>query len=60
MSGQTLQIHPSSVLCAKKPKCIVFDELLHTTRAYARTVTVIDAAWLPELVPQCFYSKQIG
>lgn len=57
-SGQTVSIHPSSVLCGKRPQCIVFDELLHTSRAYARTVSSIDPAWLPEIAP-AFYARRM-
>ena len=35
-SGQAVALHPSSTLCGKRPPCIVFDELLRTTRDYAR------------------------
>ena len=49
-----MAIHPSSVLSNKKPTAIVFDELVHTTRHYARTVTVIDTNWLAELAPHFF------
>lgn len=35
-SGQVVALHPSSVLCGKRPACIVYDELLRTTRDYAR------------------------
>lgn len=37
-SGQAVALHPSSTLCGKRPPCIVFDELLRTTRDYARQV----------------------
>ncbi|KAK9787003.1 hypothetical protein WJX73_003483 [Symbiochloris irregularis] len=53
-SGQTVSIHPSSVLCGTRPQCIVFDELLHTSRAYARTVSRIEPSWLPEIAPAFF------
>ena len=53
-TGQLVSIHPSSVLSNKKPACIVFDELVLTTRQYARTVTAIDSQWLPELAPHFF------
>ena len=53
-SSQTVHIHPSSVLCGKKAKCIVFSELIHTTRNYAHQVTAIDSAWLPVLAPAVF------
>ena len=53
-TGQQVAIHPSSVLSNKKPTAIVFDEVVHTTRHYARTVTVIDMRWLSELAPDFF------
>lgn len=56
-SGQLVHIHPSSVTHGKRPETIVFTELVKTSRQYARQVTVIDAAWLPELAPQ-FFSAQ--
>lgn len=59
-SSQTVSIHPSSVLHAKKPRCIVFDELLRTTRSYARNVTVVEPSWLPEAAPMYFHGKVGG
>lgn len=56
-SGQLVAIHPSSVLAGRKVPCIVFDELVQTTRRYARTVTAIDPRWLPELAPHLFRSS---
>lgn len=50
-------IHPSSALCGKKADTIVFSELMHTTKTYARELTVIEPAWLPELAPLFFASK---
>lgn len=47
-------IHPSSVLCNKAPKCIVFGQLIETSRKYARSVTAIEPAWLSELAPKMF------
>lgn len=52
--GGEVHVHPSSALAGKRPKCIVFDELLVTSRPYARGVSVVDAAWLPALVPRYF------
>eukprot|EP00887_Chlorella_sp_A99_P005931 scaffold29.g5931.t1 len=57
-TGQAVAIHPSSVLCSKKPECIVFNELVRTTRQYARDVVAIDAKWLPELAPAFFARQQ--
>ena len=56
-TGQSVAIHPSSVLCGRKPRCVVFDELLKTTRNYARNVSVIESSWLPELAPGIFQSR---
>jgi ATP-dependent RNA helicase DHX8/PRP22 len=50
-SGQEVSIHPGSALVKRRPPCIVFAELLHTTRDYARDATAVDATWLAELAP---------
>lgn len=50
-SGKTVAVHPTSALGRKRPQCIVFAQLIRTTRDYARDVTTIDPAWLPELAP---------
>ena len=57
-SGQVVSIHPSSVLFGKKPDCLIFNDLVCTTRPYIRNVTRIDSAWLPELASQYFATKQ--
>ena len=53
-----MSIHPSSVLHGRKPRCIVFDELLRTTRSYARNVTVVEPSWLPEAAPVYFHEQE--
>ena len=60
VSGQTVHIHPSSVLCSKNPRCIVFGELIRTSRVYARQVSAIDPAWLPELAPSVFLRNSLA
>ena len=42
-----------------RPACVVFDELLRTSRDYARVVTAVDPAWLPELAP-AFFARHRG
>lgn len=54
-SGQEVHLHASSTLMGKKPKCIVFNEVVLTTKLYAHVASVVDAAWLPQLVPR-FYA----
>ena len=46
-TGQDIYLHPSSALLSQRPKCVVFNELVHTTKMYAQCVSVVDAAWLP-------------
>ncbi|CAM9653872.1 unnamed protein product [Scytosiphon promiscuus] len=56
LGGREAQIHPSSSLWRRNPpaKCVVFTELLSTSRDFIKTVTAVDASWLRELVPQYF------
>ena len=35
-------------------RCVLFNELLFTSRLYMRDLTQIEADWLPELAPQYF------
>merc|ERR1712137_174705 len=54
ISHQQAKLHPSSVLFQNQPPplCVVFDELITTSKNYIRTVTAVDPAWLTELCPQ--------
>jgi HrpA-like RNA helicase len=52
--GQPVHIHPSSTLFHNSsgggktlPDCVVYAELLITSKQYLRTVTAIDSSWLP-------------
>ncbi|KAJ3695365.1 hypothetical protein LUZ60_000742 [Juncus effusus] len=56
-SGQSVQIHPSSVLFRTKPDCIIFNELVRTNQNYVRNLTRIDPLWLPELAPQYYATE---
>ena len=59
--GQPVHIHPSSVLFnvqgvhgRELPECVVYAELLITSKHYMRTVTKIESSWLTELLPHFF------
>jgi ATP-dependent RNA helicase DHX8/PRP22 len=56
LTHQTAKLHPSSVLFRKRPQppCVVYSELVTTTKSYLRIATEVDPAWLPELCPQHF------
>ncbi|GLC42130.1 hypothetical protein PLESTM_001294900 [Pleodorina starrii] len=56
-TGRQVFLHPSSVLLDRKPDVLVFNELMHTSRTYARDAVAIEARWLPELAPAVFAAK---
>ena len=56
-SREVVAIHPSSALFTRRCACVLFNELLYTTKLYMRDLTQIDAEWLPELAPQFFASE---
>jgi len=59
-TAASLHIHPSSVLhattqsAAPKPAWVVFHEVVTTTKAFMRDVSVIEPAWLTECAPHYF------
>ncbi|XP_069827233.1 ATP-dependent RNA helicase DHX33 isoform X1 [Dendropsophus ebraccatus] len=54
---QPVSIHPSSVLFHCKPACVIYNELLHTSKCYMRDLCVVDADWLFEAAPEYFRRK---
>ena len=49
-------IHPSSMVfgLSEPPECVVYTEIVQTSKNYLRTVTPIEGQWLTELVPKYF------
>lgn len=49
-SSRTVFIHPSSCLFANssRPECVLFVELVHTSKSYMRNLCLIDQQWLIE------------
>ncbi|KAI2800282.1 putative ATP-dependent RNA helicase dhx33 [Blomia tropicalis] len=47
-NSRTVFIHPSSCLFSSKtkPECILFAELVRTTKSYMRNVCIVDQQWL--------------
>lgn len=58
-SGQTVYIHPSSVLFGINPKWILYYELVLTSKEYCRQVMEIKPEWLIEVSPHYYKSKDI-
>ncbi|TKY47790.1 pre-mRNA-splicing factor ATP-dependent RNA helicase [Spatholobus suberectus] len=54
VENQPVYIHPSSALFQRQPDWVIYHELVMTTKAYMREVTVIDPKWLVELAPRFF------
>nr|VDC61871.1 unnamed protein product [Brassica rapa] len=74
-SGEIVHIHPTSVLFRSKPECVIFNELMQTSKKYIKNLTRIDHLWLAEFAPHhyktddemkdltqddCFYSVRDG
>lgn len=49
-----MHVHPSSSLLEVLPRWVLYNELVFTTKEYAREVIEIDPAWLLELAPHYF------
>uniref|UniRef100_A0A4W3IGS8 ATP-dependent RNA helicase DHX33 n=1 Tax=Callorhinchus milii TaxID=7868 RepID=A0A4W3IGS8_CALMI len=59
-SRQLVAIHPSSVLFHCKPACVLYNELVHTSRRYMRDLCLVDPEWLYEAAPEYFRRKLKG
>jgi ATP-dependent RNA helicase DHX8/PRP22 len=57
--SQTVHLHPSSVMFGRAPpaECILYNELVRTSKLYVRDVSVVEPAWLPELAPRFFAAR---
>lgn len=47
-SKQLVHIHPSSIIFNTRPDCIIFHEIVLTSKCYLRNVSAINSAWLLE------------
>lgn len=48
--NQTVAIHPGSVMFGRKVEAVVYDELVFTSKCYARGVSAIRVAWWQDVV----------
>ncbi|MES1903845.1 MAG: hypothetical protein MHPSP_004074, partial [Paramarteilia canceri] len=44
-----LFIHPRSTMFQSKTECIIFTDVLETTKTYANNVSFIERAWIEEI-----------
>ena len=57
-SGEIVHIHPTSVLFRSKPECVIFNELMQTSKKYIKNLTRIDHLWLAELAPHHYKTEE--
>merc|ERR1719223_1387663 len=57
---QTVYMHPGSTLFTRKPQCVLFTEVVLTTKLYMREVLAIDRSILNECVPQYASSSSLS
>lgn len=53
---QNVDIHPQSALFEQDPKCVVYTDLVMTTKQYMRQVAQIRPEWLIQLAPHYYDS----
>ncbi|KAK9361155.1 P-loop containing nucleoside triphosphate hydrolase protein [Lipomyces starkeyi] len=58
-TSQTVYIHPSSVLYKKKPKWILYHELVLTSKEFMRNCMAIQPPWLMEVSPHFYKQKDL-
>jgi ATP-dependent RNA helicase DHX8/PRP22 len=60
IGGTIVSVHPSSCIFGRNPapKCVVYTDLLHTTRMYMRGTTQIREEWLNDFAPHDFDPKK--
>lgn len=57
--GRPLYIHPGSVLFRRVPACVLYYEMMETSKPYMRDVTVIESEWLAELAPNYYEFRRM-
>lgn len=54
IEGTPVYLHPSSALFGKQAECVIYHEVVLTTREYMRWTTSIEPKWLVEAAPTFF------
>jgi len=58
-TAQKVHIHPSSTLFLSRPACVLFTELVQTTKKYVRGLCLVDPHWLREAAPEYFRTHRL-
>ncbi|KAL9654430.1 hypothetical protein ABK040_010453 [Willaertia magna] len=54
IDGIEVRVHPSSVIQDPFPDCVLYNQLILTSKHYIRDVCAIEGEWLQEVVPSSF------
>jgi len=57
---QTVLMHPTSCLGEDLPRCVVYHELVLTSKEYMRAVSVVEPKWLTELAPHYYKAAEVS
>ncbi|UXI21407.1 hypothetical protein NH340_JMT07350 [Sarcoptes scabiei] len=57
--NNTVLVHPNSTLFEEQSRCLLYHELVLTTKEYMRQVIEIDPGWLLEVAPHYYKPKDI-
>lgn len=60
VTKQPVAIHPGSLLHNKRAQAIMYDELILTSKAYARGVSAIQLSWMKSKAPNVFNAALNG
>ncbi|CAN6655353.1 pre-mRNA-splicing factor ATP-dependent RNA helicase-like protein Prp2p [Trichomonascus vanleenenianus] len=58
-TNQSVHIHPSSVLFEKKPKWVIYHELVLTSKEFMRNCMTLKPDWLIEVAPHFYNQKKL-
>ena len=58
-TNQIIHIHPDSSLYEDPPRWILYHELVSTSKEFMRNLLEIDSAWLLEVAPHYYGSKEV-
>ncbi|KAM3911595.1 pre-mRNA-splicing factor ATP-dependent RNA helicase DHX16 isoform 1-T2 [Leptodactylus fuscus] len=56
---QSVFIHPNSSLHEEQPRWVIYHELVFTTKEFMRQIIEIDSAWLLEVAPHYYKSREL-
>jgi pre-mRNA-splicing factor ATP-dependent RNA helicase DHX16 len=57
--GSTVFLHPSSIIAQEPARCVVYHELLLTSKEYMRQVCPVEPMWLHELAPHYLSAEDV-